>query len=855
MREKKKEKKVDRRRAVFWISVGAILAVIWICLSFSLDISSTQAPLDGIDDQRSTLWPVLISIILTMLGSLITTYVFLKEALDRTVDERPYYSSVIKEYRDRIMGFLWYYAVISFLLIGLVILIYGMLYFMNRRVLAVHRIMIIIFYMACMVVSVVFLHRCIDINRGLSNAAEQLMKERMADAEKFISDKQMNGFAEKMFHRYLAGKEKNAETLMCWLEINDNRYLNIADKKKFISIFSEWEKILMMLVENGKGFLHEQSVNERMKIAVLDGEKIFCIKNMEEDDAEANAWNEGAYIKIKELQEALKIGAEDFYEIYELLSEYRNLLQVQMETGKNSRKDKSSHIEEGNRELEELFFIFLVQMSSKIFRILPKIEVFLPGRKFQFANFYSTRFENSAFRSSAFEHSIFSRSKMDNSNFGMAGFCNCVFFSADFRNCSLSNTLFETCDIREAIFENVDFTGTILKECDLNRTEWKDSILSNMELEKVKFYKNGFANSKIWDITLSDIPGWNIRECDFSDSDLHHIRLFVKEEEAGVSCKEESKEIKAYIELLNNRAIREYYWGDARTETEIRSLFDTFILEGSFSQSVITDQKKFKKTPEELVLWTCIRENAVIKMNECNFENALMSEARFYRSDLSQSIFRNTQMDGSHLVSIYMPGCIMSGVKLRGSILWAVHMQSAVLDDAILFGAKCKMVNLQDAMLKNLHASEASVVYCLFDRSDCSFIDLTKAKIIDSSFRDSILTGAELTNAELKKINFENSIANNMLSSYSIFENCNMKNAFLRQSSFNYTVFINCDFSLANFSESTVTNAEFHNCNFQDSNFRNTCFINTYFKDNRHIEQEIFEGCQFINPIFEGENT
>ena len=38
------------------------------------------------DDQRSTLWPLLITLIATMLGSLITSYVFLKEALDRTSD-------------------------------------------------------------------------------------------------------------------------------------------------------------------------------------------------------------------------------------------------------------------------------------------------------------------------------------------------------------------------------------------------------------------------------------------------------------------------------------------------------------------------------------------------------------------------------------------------------------------------------------------------------------------------------------------------------------------------------------------------------------------------------------------------
>ena len=55
------------------------------------------------DDQRSTLWPLLITLIATMLGSLITSYVFLKEALDRTSDEKTYYSVVIREYREKTM--------------------------------------------------------------------------------------------------------------------------------------------------------------------------------------------------------------------------------------------------------------------------------------------------------------------------------------------------------------------------------------------------------------------------------------------------------------------------------------------------------------------------------------------------------------------------------------------------------------------------------------------------------------------------------------------------------------------------------------------------------------------------------
>ena len=85
------------------------------------------------DDQRSTLWPVLITLIATMLGSLITSYVFLKEALDRTSDEKTYYSVVIREYRDKTMRSLWLYMLTSIALMGIVIFLYSMFYFVTYR--------------------------------------------------------------------------------------------------------------------------------------------------------------------------------------------------------------------------------------------------------------------------------------------------------------------------------------------------------------------------------------------------------------------------------------------------------------------------------------------------------------------------------------------------------------------------------------------------------------------------------------------------------------------------------------------------------------------------------------------------
>ena len=138
------------------------------------------------DDQRSTLWPVLITLIATMLGSLITSYVFLKEALDRTSDEKTYYSVVIREYRDKTMRSLWLYMLTSIALMGIVIFLYSMFYFGHIRSRDEVRIILILLYGVCMIGSAWFLNKCIDIDRGLHKTADKLLKIQIAKARELL---------------------------------------------------------------------------------------------------------------------------------------------------------------------------------------------------------------------------------------------------------------------------------------------------------------------------------------------------------------------------------------------------------------------------------------------------------------------------------------------------------------------------------------------------------------------------------------------------------------------------------------------------------------------------------------------
>lgn len=774
------------------------------------------------DDQRSTLWPLLITLIATMLGSLITSYVFLKEALDRTSDEKTYYSVVIREYREKTMRSLWLYMLTSLALMGIVICLYSMFYFMHIRSRDEVRIILILSYGVCMIGSAWFLNKCIDIDRGLHKTADKLLKIQIEEARKLLGtlkkkrdhmlwDSSSNESFDELIDRITSG----AESTEAWLQIEDETEKSRINKKKFINRFSEWEKILFCLAESGEGFLHRQSMAERVRFAVEHGETVYGDTDVEQNDAKAHAWGKNSpYEEVFGIKKALKIDGAGFCDAYYLLSEMRNLLQVQMETA--PRKETEPLKE---NEIGTLFLFFLMQLSLYVFCMLPKLDVFFPSGKFSFIDFYGIRFETSSFRTSLFDCSLFVRNRIKDCNFGMASFNNCEFYYTSSEDCSFTNTLFKDCYFQNATFENVDFTGAELNECDLRRAQFEGVVLANVNLKKAVFGKNNFSASRLTDIEIELKDGADTRmsECGFVSSVLERIKL----------------------KLFS--------------EKDYRKVFRLIWTEAGEEKAVLLKERAYSHRESKYLLkksWQKIAEASTFKMDQSDFTHAELTDIVFYRVCMEQSVFVKTQMDSIKIYACDMHGCIMEQANLRQGRICATDFRSAVLADAIFYKSRCRLVNFEDSDMNRLHASAARFSLCSFERSDCSRIDLTKARVNASSFKDVILTAAELTRAFFNNVSFVNCIADGMLSSYSTFEKCRFKNAFLGQSSFNYSVFRNCNFAFASFADSTVSGAEFDGCDFTETNFNNTCFIGVTFKNSKNLKADSFKGARFINPVF-----
>ena len=817
----------DKKRSKLKATV-AIIVIFAVAAAVIFLISEEQfSEINKVDDdQRSTLWPLLITLIATMLGSLITSYVFLKEALDRTSDEKTYYSVVIREYREKTMRSLWLYMLTSLALMGIVICLYSMFYFMHIRSRDEGRIILILSYGVCMIGSAWFLNKCIDIDRGLHKTADKLLKIQIAEArellvtlqqkrDQMLRESSVNESFDELIDRITSGTESTE----AWLQIEDETEKSRINKKKFINRFSEWEKILFCLAENGEGFLHRQSMAERVRFAVEHGETVYGDTDVEQNDARAHTWGKNSpYKEVFRIKQALKIDGTGFCDAYYLLSEIRNLLQVQMETAPRKEAEPLKENDVGT-----LFLFFLMQLSLYVFCMLPKLEVFFPSGKFSFIDFYGIRFETSSFRTSLFNCCLFVRNRIKDCNFGMASFNNCEFYYTGSEDCSFTNTLFESCFFHNAKFENVDFTGAVLENCDLKRAQFEGVVLANVTLTGASLGKNNFSSSRLTDITVTlaqDEDGnREMKECGFASSVLERVKL------------------------------------DLFPEKDYRQVFPRIRTEAKKEKADILKERKCRYGQKDLMMqktWGKVAKEAVFKMDQCDFTSAELTGIVFYRTCMEQSVFVKTQMDSIKIYACDMHGCIMEQANLRQGRIRASDFRSAVLADAIFYRSRCRLVNFEDSDMNKLHASAARFSLCSFERSDCSRIDLTMARVTESSFQDVILKEAELTRAFFTKVSFVNCIADGMLSSYSTFKDCIFKNAFLGHSSFNYSEFFNCSFAFASFADSTVSGARFDSCDFTETNFNNTCFIGVTFKDSKNLNVDSFIEARFINPVFEG---
>ena len=791
-------------------------------------------------DSWELVWPVIVSTMVAVFGTLVTSYVFLKDTLDRTVDEKGYYARVISEYRQEKVKMLVGYTVM-FLGVSCYLILYqsangndgheeSLITVFCRRILnrnvnvnsdsflyaGILMVVIMVGFSIC------FLYQCINVDSSIRKTAQVILERLDQEAEQKWNG--MGGVWKAFIDNYVNEKEAGAN-LAAFLEVergtgdscgaNSQRAAGFFDTEKFVIRFSEWEKFILAFLDKSAGFHSGQDTRQRIMIAAGYIEKLWIIQKLEQDDAQANRWDQKAYPAIQGYEQVIErnMNMEAFLNIYQALSDYRDTLQVRQDITFLTQSEK----EKENGAVLYLFFLLRFYCSVRCLVTLPKVELFYPAAKLYDVDFYYVRFENCSFRVSACFGVIFARIKMVGSNLALSSFTDCNFYNADMRDCALGNSRFKNCLMREMICSYVDVTGTIFVEDDLRGTTFENAVVVNVEFHKSRLDGMRFIGCKLSGVDFYEIADNDFRYGSFEKSILHEVRFQPTAPSA------------------------------AEIPPRYRACYTNYFRD--LSVSVNAKGIKEREKPD---IWDAMDGTFSLDMSSSSFVEAFAEELHFSHMRMDAALFREANLRKAVIKNVCMQGCVMNGVNLTEALFHYVDMESCVLTDAIVYQAQFRLVNIQNSDLVDCHASESAWTCCMLDKSDMSKIDLTKSVMQYVSCRDTILREAELTHAHFTDVIFENCNGPEMLSSYSCFENCNFVNAFLGMSNFNYTIFRGCDMALASLADSTIEEAEFIGCKLENSNFRGCCFIQVTFRNNKNVDEEVFEHCTFIQCRFEG---
>lgn len=762
-------------------------------------------------------WPVIVSTLIAVFGTLVTSYVFLKDALDRTIDEKPYYEKIIGKYRRERVRLLRDYSII-FVAISCYLILFqgaggdydGFLYFG------------IICVAVLLLCSLYFLVQCINIDEAIYKAAQRQLAELDMDMrEKW---KKLENKWRGYINSYIHGWD---ESLQEFLEVEPRQEKEKFDKSKFIVRFSEWERFIFLFLDKTFEFQRGQSVEQRIVIAAGYIEKQDVVQKVEKGDAEGKGWGPYGYESIQNHTKKIDrdISIEDFLTLYQLLSDYRDTLRVTMdkESFMHGRHGRKLRKEEQGTEIYVLYLFFLMKffVSLKCLVTIPKVEIFYPSAKMHNVDFYNVRFENTSFRVALFRESMLARMKMTGSNIAFSKFEDCNFYNADLRDCSMSNTHFRHCLMSDMILFNVDATGAAFYESDFSGATFENSIVTNIEFHDSRFEYTSFIDCKLEEVKFEDVVDKKFVHANFEKSILKKVHF----------C----NAIEGEIEIPDRyKACNKNYFRDLPIENrrgEIKKRRDPDIWRG------IQSRKRFGMDLTASSFLEAVAE-------EMSFQNACLDASIFNDSDMQRSVWKNTSMRG----------CVMRGVNLTEAEFTYVDAESCVLTESILYKGSFCLLNLQNSNLSDCHASESRWNCSIFDKSDVSRIDLTKSYVEFSAFRDTIMAEAELTHTVFKDVLFDNLNGRGILSSYSRFDRCSFVNAYLPSSNFNYTIFFRCDMEFASMMGSTIEEADFIECDFENSNFNECVFIKVNFENNLNFKKDIFHKCVFIECKYSGDD-
>ena len=796
-------------------------------------------------DFRTVLIPVIISVVITLLGSLITTYIFLKEALDRVTDQKPYAVEVISCYRKKTIKRLQKLFALTIMLTGFTAILYFLFWDENETNLCIfigHLAWIASVVSLC-ILSGVFLNSCVDTESILLTEALEIEKKIKKEA---CTLTQEDAFREG-FIRSVSGnpgvfsgqQRKENDSKMDnrrWKELCNELELEIDEReggrfiqeKSFMFHFSaleEWLKLLANTFSDQKeddifstklihGLNHAETLNGDVleKSANNDlSENVFCHRLIKRFG--------------KEKEELKGIESQHIYKMYMLLSRYRDVIRFIYETDEEECREKQMDVG-GDDNILKVYYLLQKSCYLLYLRVIPKITVMQPMGKLVDIDFYGCRIEDSSFRGGVFSRAMLARIKAVNTNFDMVKFRVTSFFNGDVRNCAMSNCVFKSVDFERAGFENIDFNYSYFWNCNFRSASLKKSRFSQNTINRAILFDTDFSSSRMWDVFFLNLKGNEIRDCIFADADIMGWKIIsqnnekdykkeIEQMKAAAKCQGESQMIEWIQELCLPPSKEGMNVADgALPRVQIAEFYNKI---KKYMCSYFRWQEENQKTNEidNQDIWLKI--DCLMKLHISNsiFSGARIRNNFFFLTGFDRGIFKEAQMERLQALFLDMKGCVAIGANLKESWLIGVDLRQSNLEEVNLYQAKLSGVNLEDVNLIRAQASQSHVSSCNFGRSICSDLSLTGATVWDTSFCDAILERAEFTGSKFVRVALRRSVLEGLLSPYGEFIDCDFGEANLTGANFNFCKFRGCRFDRAVLRDVSKMGATFERCTFE----------------------------------------
>lgn len=831
-------------------------------------------------DYRNTALPMLISVVITLLGCLITTYIFLKGALDRIVDQKPYAEDIINGYRiETIKRLHWLFLISMLLTAGTAVLYFAFWDKIDVFHWVGHGLWIVVVILIAFL-SWSFLNRCVNSEKNL---LDQAIHEEQTTREQMKAVVEGKRAAIKELHALLkedapnAAKPRHAKCpdcdnkeihgLMTLLDLEGEHpdYTPSQgcpfDRKALIYHFSALEEWLMLLANTFEDHKATSSYGTRLMQALNLGKNLSqeALKESMLPDLSSNSHSKRLMDRFEKIEDTLdEFSQEELFDIYDRLSKYRNILRFIYET----ESDQITSVISAGEMADVMQAYLSLRASCYIIyaKIISRIQVIQPMERLENMNLYNCRIEDSSFRGALFRHTLFARIKALNTNFDMARFENVSFWNADVRNCALSNCIFSEVEMEGAYFDNVDFNYSSFTDSSFRSASFCNARFSSNLLKNVCLENTDFSNSRMWEVIFEEPENNEITSCIFSDTDIRqwvirpgsvdeaYGRLLQQMRQHDDSTSEEEKRLTDWLcGMYEEMNLKWEGLGEKRFEEN--ELEEIRKQEQEQLKQYYTYDLERQNTPGREI-WKRLSELSRIRFDNSVFSRARIRESCFYLISFEQGVFCEAQMEKAQWLFLDMQGCVMDSANLKESWLISVNLFQSNLENVLLYKANLCMVNMADSNLLQLQASKSTMYGCYFNRSDCSNADLTKATVEYSCFNDAIMNQAELTRSEFRDVSLRMMVGIDWLSSYSEFHSCDFYGAVLKGANFNYTTFKNCHFDFATLEGISATKTRFIQCEFHQVNFRESCLIETEFDNCTHLQSEYFENARLINCKF-----